>query len=198
MYKLFLNEVQQDVIRGSIGLADGAGTPLKQGQDIPLTGAKRQAEVSEWLSESETERSETSREPKLFSFFSPSCLHFLTFLPKRLWRARPERGGGAQSKRRRGQSWEDKSRRACEGLRVTCSVMLVWLQLPRQPVLQAVRKKQCFPVEWVPEPVHHVDVGQQFPNLCRKNPTEKRAGTREQGWSCWVAACELVMLRLLC
>lgn len=46
MYKLVLNEVQQDVIRGSIGLADGAGTPLKQGQDIPLTGAKRQAEVS--------------------------------------------------------------------------------------------------------------------------------------------------------
>lgn len=51
MYKLVLNEVQQDVIRGSIGLADGAGTPLKQGQDIPLTGAKRQAEVSERVSE---------------------------------------------------------------------------------------------------------------------------------------------------
>lgn len=43
MCRLFLNEVQQDVIRGSIGLADGAGTPLNQGQDIPLAGAERQA-----------------------------------------------------------------------------------------------------------------------------------------------------------
>ena len=38
------SEVELHVIRGSIGLADGAGTPLKQGQDIPLTGAMRQEE----------------------------------------------------------------------------------------------------------------------------------------------------------
>lgn len=29
MHRLFLNEAQQGLIRGSIGLADGAGTPLK-------------------------------------------------------------------------------------------------------------------------------------------------------------------------
>jgi len=39
-----LNEVEQHVVRGSIGLADteGAGTPLAQGQDIPLTAARRE------------------------------------------------------------------------------------------------------------------------------------------------------------
>lgn len=154
----FLNEEQQDLIRGSVGLADRAGTPLKQGQDIPLTGAKHQAEVG-WArdtSESETERSETLRKAMLFfSFLFFSHLHFLTSLPKRLWRARPD-----QSKRQRRQSWEDKSRRARQGLRLTCSVMLVWQPLLFQPALQAVRKNKGFPVEWVPEPVHHVDVGQ--------------------------------------
>lgn len=83
MYRLFLNEVQQDVIRGSIGLADGAGTPLKQGQDIPLTGAKHQAEGG-WArdtSESETGRSETLRKAILFfSFFFPVCISSLPSL----------------------------------------------------------------------------------------------------------------------
>lgn len=32
------------MIRGSIGLANGADTPLRQGKDIPLTGARRQEE----------------------------------------------------------------------------------------------------------------------------------------------------------
>lgn len=72
MYKLFLNEVQQDVIRGSIGLADGAGTPLKQGQDIPLTGATHQPEVSEWASEWERdgEKWDVQKAEAFFFFFS--------------------------------------------------------------------------------------------------------------------------------
>lgn len=60
------------LIRGSVGLADGADTSLKQGQDIPLTGATRRAEggCAKDASESETDRSETLRKA-VSSFFSP-------------------------------------------------------------------------------------------------------------------------------
>lgn len=82
-----LNEVEQHVVRGSIGLAPGAGTPQRQRQDIPLTGARRREEGGRQREKSETERrgdSEATRHFFLFSFFFLLALHFLISLPGRL------------------------------------------------------------------------------------------------------------------
>lgn len=66
-----LNEVKPHVVRGSIGLADteGAGTPLTQGQDIPLTGARKGG-----LEMSETERKRDTEEALQFLSVPTSSL----------------------------------------------------------------------------------------------------------------------------
>lgn len=139
---------------------------------------------------------ETLKRRFSLSFFFPPSLHFLTSLPRRLWKGSTKRE--TQSRRDKG----GKAERMKANVRVSDSVCSVLrhagVTTAASPIgVVGCQEKECFPVEWVPEPVHHVDVGQQFPNLCRKNPTEKRAGTGEQGWSC-VSVCELVLLRLFC
>lgn len=76
----YLNKDEQYVVRGSIGLADwicsGAGTPLTQGQDIPLTGARRERGRGRETSESETERREDTEEALHCFFFLSPFPHF--------------------------------------------------------------------------------------------------------------------------
>lgn len=145
---------------------EGAGTPLTQGQDIPLTGARREEEGGRGGREGETSESETERRGDteetldcfFFCFFFSSP-HFLTSLPGRLWKGRTERQ--TQSKRDKGGKTERMKANVSVWVTrcVTCSVMLVWLPLPPTGVV-GCQEKECFPEEWVPEPVHHVDVGQ--------------------------------------
>lgn len=100
-----LNEVEQHVVRGSIGLADteGAGTPLTQGQDIPLTGAKKEEEGGEDMSETER-RGDTE---ETFQFCYPH------FLPSWEVEKGQNREGDAKSERQKGQSRENKSEWEC-------------------------------------------------------------------------------------
>lgn len=124
---------------------EGAGTPLTQGQDIPLTRARKEAEGGGETSESETdgERGRFWREASLFCFvfFSP---HFLTSLPRRLRKGRTE--SEAQSTRNKTGKAEGMKANVSvwATLCVTCSVMLVWLPLPLRPASLSVRKRNVF------------------------------------------------------
>lgn len=76
-----------------------------------------------------------------------------------MWKGRTERE--TQSKRDKG----GKAERMKASVRVSDSVcnMLCHAGVTTAASPTGVvgcQEKECFPVEWVPEPVHHVDVGQ--------------------------------------
>lgn len=143
-----LNGLELHVIRGSLGLASGASTPLVQCRDIPLTGAKRREGWGEAEGDGET--------PLLCLAPSP----FPRFPPQEV--AKGQRG------ERETQSETDKggsAERMKASVRVSDSVcnMLchAGVTTAASPTgVAGCQEKECFPVEWAPEPVHHVDVGQ--------------------------------------
>lgn len=123
---------------------EGAGTPLTQGQDIPLTGARREEEGERDERERDREKGRFCRDATVLLFFFSLSPHFLTSLPWRLWKGRTERE--TQSKRDKGGKAERMKANvsAWVTLCVTCSVMLVWLPLPLQPASVTVRKRNVF------------------------------------------------------
>lgn len=152
-----LNEVKQYVVRGSIGLADtqGAGTPLTQGQDIPLTGVRREA--GRGGRDEQTERRRAKETLQLFLSLSASSL-------PSLWgceRAEQKERRNVRETKGGGQGWKDESN--CE-----CVSDSVFNMLCHAGVITAAsssgvvgcQEMECFPEEWVSEPIHHVDVGQ--------------------------------------
>lgn len=130
---------------------DTAGTPITQGQDIPLTGAKREEGGREGgRRENEGDEQQQDKEQgrhrgdALLCFFS---FFFSTFSllslggceradQRRRHKIRETKGGKAERMQANVSVWVT----VC----LTCSVMLVWLPLALQPASLAVRKRNVF------------------------------------------------------
>lgn len=154
-----------EVLRGSVGLADWIGQAhllhrVRTSHWLEGGGRREGGQRRSAARQRETARYWRDASLFCFVFFFFLPLYFLTSLPGRFWKGRTERetqnnrdkGGKAERMKANVNVWVT--------LCVTCSVMLVRLPLPPQPASFGCQEKECFPEEWVPEPVHHVAVGQ--------------------------------------
>lgn len=149
-----LSEVKQRAVRGSIGLSDW----------ILKAHLFHRVRTSHWREqrgrrrEGGWETSETERRVAtdvIYCFFPP--FRFLTFHPWRLRKGRTE--SETQSKWDKGHKAERMKASVSDSV---CNVLCHAGVTPAPPPtgILSCQEKECFPEEWVPEPDHHVDVGQ--------------------------------------